>query len=196
MPKVSEAYRTARRDEIIDAALRCFAEHGYSRTAMSDVIAESGLSAGAIYGHFAGKKELFIASAGKVLEARLGELDERRAGGEPLPPAEVLATLIEGMRRERFTHMIPQLWGEAAIDPEIRAVVQPVLERLRATVRDHAAAWAQANPDRVEGDPAAWAERMAPVMLGIAPGFMVQRTVLEQFDEEGYLAALRELLPH
>ena len=75
MPKVTEAHRTARRDEIIGAALRCFAAKGYQRTSMADVIEESGLSAGAIYGYFAGKQELFAAVAGRVLEARQGELE-------------------------------------------------------------------------------------------------------------------------
>ena len=124
MPKVTEAHRTARRDEIIGAALRCFAAKGYQRTSMADVIEESGLSAGAIYGYFAGKQELFAAVAGRVLEARQGELDAQRAHGEPLAPGQVMATLIDGMRREPFGHVIVQLWAEAAIDPEMRGLVQ------------------------------------------------------------------------
>ena len=50
MPKVSEQHREARRDQIVDAALRCFSRKGFQRTSMADIIAESGLSAGAIYG--------------------------------------------------------------------------------------------------------------------------------------------------
>ena len=73
MPKVTAAYREARRDEIIDAALRAFAAKGFQGTSMADVIAEAGLSAGAIYGHFAGKKELFAAVAGRVLDSRSNE---------------------------------------------------------------------------------------------------------------------------
>ncbi|WP_395245913.1 TetR/AcrR family transcriptional regulator [Agromyces sp. MMS24-K17] len=196
MPKVTEAYRAARRDEIVDAALRCFAARGYSRTAMSDVIAESGLSAGAIYGHFAGKKELFIATATRILDARVLELDARRGDGDPLSPAEVLVTLIEGMRRERFVGMLPQLWGEAAIDPEIRSIVSRVLHRLYETISDRLVEWASAEPARADGDPEAWAARVTPVVLAVAPGFMIQRTVLDDFDEEAYLAAVREVLPH
>ena len=55
MPKVSEEYRTARRSEIARAALRCFARKGFDATSMADIIAESGLSAGAIYGHYKSK---------------------------------------------------------------------------------------------------------------------------------------------
>jgi AcrR family transcriptional regulator len=196
MPKVTEAHRTARRDEIIGAALRCFAAKGYQRTSMADVIEESGLSAGAIYGYFAGKQELFAAVAGRVLEARRGELDAQRAHGEPLAPGQVMATLIDGMRREPFGHVIVQLWAEAAIDPEIGELVQAVLQRVRETVRQQLVEWASAEPGRVDGDPDEWATRITPVVVGVAPGFMIQRAIVPGFDEEAFLTALPEVLPH
>ncbi len=196
MPKVSEAYRTARRDEIIAAALRCFAVKGYRRTSMADIIDEAGLSAGAIYGHFSSKKELFAAVAGRVLDARSAELDERRAHGEPLAPGQVIATLLDGMRREPFSGVLVQLWAEAAVDAEIREAVRGVLGRIRATVEARLAEWATFAPGRVDGDPHDWAARVAPVLLGLGPGFMVQRTIVADFDEEAYLDALLEVLPH
>ncbi|MDQ0893134.1 TetR/AcrR family transcriptional regulator [Agromyces ramosus] len=196
MPKVSDAYRTARRDEIIVAALRCFAAKGYQRTSMADIIEESGLSAGAIYGHFAGKKELFAAVAGRVLDARRGELEARRSDTGPLPPGEIVATLLQGMRTEPFGGVIVQLWAEAAVDAEIRELVQGVFARLRETVRAGLAEWAAAEPGRVEGDPERWAARLAPVVLGLGPGFMVQRAIIDDFDEDAYLSALPEALPH
>ena len=196
MPKVTEAHRTARRDEIIGAALRCFSEKGYQRTSMADVIDESGLSAGAIYGYFAGKQELFAAVAGRVLEARQGELRAQRAHGEPLSPGQVMATLIEGMRREPFGHVIVQLWAEAAIDPEIGELVQAVLLRVKETVRQRLVEWASAEPGRVDGDPEEWAARITPVVVGVAPGFMIQRAIVPGFDVEAFLAGLPEVLPH
>ena len=196
MPKVTEAHRAARRDEIVGAALRCFAAKGYQRTSMADVIEESGLSAGAIYGYFAGKQELFAAVAGRVLEARQHELEEQRAHGEPLAPGMVMATLLDGMRREPFGHVIVQLWAEAAIDPEIGELVQAVLLRVRETVRQRLVEWASADPGRVDGDPEEWATRVTPVVVGVAPGFMIQRAIVPGFDEEAFLAALPEVLPH
>jgi AcrR family transcriptional regulator len=196
MPKVTEAHRAARRDEIVGAALRCFAAKGYQRTSMADVIEESGLSAGAIYGYFAGKQELFAAVAGRVLEARQHELEEQRAHGEPLSPGQVMATLIDGMRREPFGHVIVQLWAEAAIDPEIGELVQAVLMRVRETVRQRLVEWATAEPGRVDGDPDEWATRLTPIIVGLAPGFMIQRAIVPGFDEEAFLAALPEALPH
>ncbi|MEF3403403.1 TetR/AcrR family transcriptional regulator [Agromyces sp. CCNWLW203] len=196
MPKVTAAYREARRDEIIDAALRAFAVKGFQGTSMADVIAETGLSAGAIYGHFAGKKELFAAVASRVLDARSDELDAQRRGGEPLPPGEIIATLLDGMRREPFSNVIVQLWAEAAVDDEIRLIVQGVFHRLRDTVRARLLDWAAADPRRVDGDPEEWATRLAPVVLGLGPGYMVQRMIVDDFDDEAYLRTLSEALPH
>jgi TetR/AcrR family transcriptional repressor of uid operon len=49
------------RDAILDAALRCFAKHGYHETSIDDIAARARLSKGAVYWHFAGKRELFLA---------------------------------------------------------------------------------------------------------------------------------------
>ena len=197
MPKVTEAYRTARRDEIIAAAMRCFAVKGYQRTSMADIIEESGLSAGAIYGHFAGKKELFAAVAGRALDSRRGELEARSGSADqPLSPGQVMATLLDGMRREPFAGIILQLWAEAAVEPEILDLVQGIFGRLRETVHQSLAAWAAAEPGRVEGDPDRWAARLTPLVIGAGPGFMVQRAIIADFDEDAYLAALPEAFPH
>ena len=50
-----------RRKEILDAALQCFSSKGYHETRIDDIVRESGLTKGAIYWYFKGKRELFIA---------------------------------------------------------------------------------------------------------------------------------------
>lgn len=197
MPKVTEAYRVARRDEIIGVATQCFAAKGYRGTSMADIIRESGLSAGAIYGHFAGKKELLAAVAERVVAVREDELTARGdARGGPLSPGEIIATLVDGIRRERFSGVIVQLWAEAAVDPDIGRLIEAVLDRLRHAVGARIAEWAAAVPGRVDGDPEEWARRVTPVVIGLGPGFMIQRAIVSDFDEDAYLAALPEMLPH
>src|SRR5262249_36868566 len=49
-----------RRKQIRDAALRCFARRGYAATRMEDIVAEAGVSKGAIYWHYESKKALFV----------------------------------------------------------------------------------------------------------------------------------------
>ena len=63
-PDVSEE----RRAQIIQAALACYARQGYVNTTMDDIVAESGLSKGAIYWYFGSKDDLFQAAITSVFE--------------------------------------------------------------------------------------------------------------------------------
>lgn len=62
-PKPSELQldkKNATKNKILQAALLCFARKGYHQTTMDEIVAESGLSKGALYWHFKSKQELFI----------------------------------------------------------------------------------------------------------------------------------------
>jgi len=48
MPRRSEEHMAMRREQVLHAALRCFAEQGFHATSMADVIQASGLSAGSV----------------------------------------------------------------------------------------------------------------------------------------------------
>lgn len=67
-PKVTEAYREATRNEIIQAAAKVFAKKGYHAASMDDIVAESRLSKGALYGYFESKEDLFLAVHDSVLD--------------------------------------------------------------------------------------------------------------------------------
>jgi len=62
------------RGEILDAALACFAARGYHETSVDDIAARAGLSKGAIYWHFDGKRELFLAIVDRFTETALADL--------------------------------------------------------------------------------------------------------------------------
>jgi len=61
VPKIAEDTRAARRDQIIAAALACFARAGYHATTMADVAAQAGVSKGTPYLYFRSKEALFLA---------------------------------------------------------------------------------------------------------------------------------------
>lgn len=67
-PKVTEAYREATRNEIVQAAAKVFARKGYHAASMDDIVAESRLSKGALYGYFDSKEDLFLAVHDSVLD--------------------------------------------------------------------------------------------------------------------------------
>src|SRR5919204_3041870 len=53
---------TARRDRILDAAMRRFADHGYRGTRVEDVAADCGVAKGTVFLDFASKEGLFLAA--------------------------------------------------------------------------------------------------------------------------------------
>lgn len=71
MPKVSDAHKENRRDQILEAAGRCFAQKGYAATTMQEIFSEAALSAGAVYSYFASKLEIYMALMEHNLEADL-----------------------------------------------------------------------------------------------------------------------------
>ena len=82
MPKISAAHEQQRREQILHAAMACFARQGYHATSMDDVVRESGLSVGAIYSYFPSKEELFLSLCDYRTEQTLGYLNDlfRRPG--------------------------------------------------------------------------------------------------------------------
>src|SRR2546421_9201477 len=83
MPKVSEEHLEARRQQIVDAALACFARDGFHRATMQDICREAELSPGAIYRYFDGKDAIIeaIADERHAREAAWMELAQEAGGG-------------------------------------------------------------------------------------------------------------------
>jgi TetR/AcrR family transcriptional regulator, transcriptional repressor of aconitase len=61
MPEIAEAARVARREQVIAAALACFARAGYHATTMADIAEQAGVSKGTPYLYFPGREALFLA---------------------------------------------------------------------------------------------------------------------------------------
>src|SRR3712207_6164045 len=76
MPRVSAEHLEGRRNQILDAARRCFAANGFHSTSMQDILAESGLSAGAVYRYFSGKEDIIAAIAERAMAAIRSALDD------------------------------------------------------------------------------------------------------------------------
>jgi AcrR family transcriptional regulator len=73
MPKISEDRKAARREQILEGARRCFAEHGYEGATVTKLEREIGLSRGAIFNYFPSKEALFLELASRD-SARMSEI--------------------------------------------------------------------------------------------------------------------------
>ena len=195
MPKVSEQHREARRDQIVDAALRCFARKGFHRTSMADIIAESGLSAGALYHHFDGKQQIALAVAQRILGNRLIEFGDRLGGGELPPPSSMLRLMMSGLSSEvRDIRLLVQLWGEAVTDREVSQMIGPLFAGVRIVMGPYLVRWARERRGMAPDAAERWAEDLIPVFLGLGQGFILQSAILPGFDADHYFAGVADLL--
>ncbi|MDP9026288.1 MAG: TetR/AcrR family transcriptional regulator [Actinomycetota bacterium] len=193
MPKVTEAYREGRRDEIAQAAMRCLTRKGFANTSMADIIAESDASAGAIYSHFASKAEIARHVARMVMDSKAGELTAFAEGqGRPVPPAELILFLLQTLGREGVSKpMLLQLWAEATVDPEIHRVMGEAVGQLRRAYAATVRPWLIAH--EMAGDEAS-VQRAAATMLTLSQGFIANTALLGDRDPAEYLATAGMLL--
>jgi AcrR family transcriptional regulator len=117
-----------RRDVILQAAARTFAERGYLGASIDRIAEAAGISAPVIYRHFGSKKELYI----KLLQASGRSLLEATTREEGYETVEEL--LRENVRA--FFHFVedhPSAWRilflDPAPDPEIAEVQRQIQEQ-------------------------------------------------------------------
>jgi TetR/AcrR family transcriptional regulator, transcriptional repressor of aconitase len=144
MPKVSDSHLAARREQIIQAAKALFAERGFARTTMADVVTASGLSMGAVYHYFPSKSELVLAA----VAGRDGTVEGQFIQEDPVDLITRLAGYVspgEGAAHARF---VAQIWGDAAVTPELAAVARAAHRRqdehLGQLLAEHASDQAEA----------------------------------------------------
>ncbi len=196
MPKVSDEYRAARRDEIVDAALAAFRRKGFQAASMADIIAESGLSAGAIYGHFTGKSEIVLAVATRVIGHRLEDMQRVRTAEQLVPPSTLMRMLVDGMARELIEpSIVVQIWGEAITEPELMELARGAFLQLRGAITAYLTTWHEREHGLSPVDAAALATRQAPLFIGTVQGYLLQRALAPDFDGDAYFALVEEYLP-
>ena len=180
MPRITEAARQLRRDDIAAAARRCFVRGGYAATSMADIIAEAGSSAGGVYSHFESKAELLRFVATTVLKDRLGGLRralQAREGG--LTPALVAEVLMGEAPDPQDASLLVQMWSQAPSDPELLEVTALTVRALRKTVRKALLPWAEA---RFADDPKEHAGDAADAVIAAIHGYVVRCVLTPQED--------------
>ena len=194
MPRITAARANEQRERILDAALTCFAREGFHAATVQDIVAESGLSPGAIYGYFKGKTEIAMAIASER------HTMERRRMEFALAAPDIdtsLQRLLDGFVLElrnpaerRWRHLAVQLWAESLSNPRLKrealggvSQAVDVLSRMIAQAQNRGS-W----PKHL--DPA----YAARVMIAILQGISLQRAWDDRVDVERFAAALRMML--
>lgn len=190
----TERRRAARREQIVTAAARTFAEQGYAAVGMREIADAVGIRGASLYHHFASKEEILFAICLTVTqepnERNLPLLD---AAGTP---ADRLAALVRGHLEHLHTRRTEYLVGLhelAALTPAHRAVVDDHRRYYLRRVRDVVAAGVRAGEfDVPDARLAAFA--VCDLLNGTATWFHDDRDLDLDDVVHGYTVLVAQLL--
>lgn len=140
-----------RREQILKAAIACFARKGYHLTTMDDIVAESGLSKGSLYWHYKNKKDLFLSimasyfeQIGAGLEAAVARPADLTATAKLNRLAEAFLLALSPGTSDPILNVFIDFYAETRHDAEVNAflrrVLTPYLEMLSAIIQQGIAA--------------------------------------------------------
>lgn len=185
MPRLTEATKAARRAQIIEAAVACFLEKGYTNTSMSDIIKASGLSSGSIYSHFSGKEDILITAINERLN-NVKELYETLPEGAG--PQDILETIhTNQLVNDNFSAML-RIRLESLHAPEIARATADIMPLLQGIIVKTLTPWAaeqlsvlhEINPDSAQRTPeqealiADYARDTADAFMMVFQGYMLR----------------------
>lgn len=196
VPKMPDAHLAARRDQILTAAMRRFANGGFHSTGMAEVIAESGLSAGAVYRYFASKEELIRAIVQeRVLPPAADAFGAAIDSGLDDPAEAVVAAIgiVETVGQRDgidITRIAMQAWAEALRNPQIHQIAREAYVTMRGYFTAVATRALEAGKVGAGSTP----DEVAKAMFSMVVGYVMQRLVTQDVAERDYAAAVRALL--
>lgn len=133
-----------RKQQIFQAALACFGRKGYHLTTMDDIVQESGLSKGALYWYFKGKRELFLSLFQEVI-GQLGQTWQSITVNQDVSATDKLLASMALFRNE-LGEMVPlfsvmmEAWALTRHDEDVeslfRGFYQPYLEIMTQTIQE------------------------------------------------------------
>jgi AcrR family transcriptional regulator len=123
-PTLRERRAQLTHDEILAAARRLFAEHGYARTSVRDIAKAAGVSAQTVYDSVGSKQQL-VAQLNDLIDAEAG-IGGIVSGDLQSEDPQVVAAISARVARSILEHcgdIIHALVTGAAAEPELAAVL-------------------------------------------------------------------------
>ena len=206
MPRLTDATKAARRAQIIEAAVSCFLEKGYTNTSKSDIIKASGLSSGSIYSHFSGKEDILITAINERLD-NVKELYETLPEGAG--PQDILETIhTNQLVNDNFSAML-RIRLESLHAPEIARATANIMPLLQGIIVKTLTPWAaeqlsvlhEINPDSAQRTPeqealiADYARDTADAFMMVFQGYMLRSFFGSTEEKDRLYRVASALLP-
>ncbi|GLZ32305.1 hypothetical protein Lesp02_44930 [Lentzea sp. NBRC 105346] len=128
-------------ERLIDAATSLFAEKGFDRVAVQEIVERAGVTKGAMYHYFGSKDDLLREIYGRVLRMQQERLEKFAADTDPVAErlhaaaADVIITSVENYDAAKvFFRSVDSLPAE--IRKDVRAERRKYHERFRALIEE------------------------------------------------------------
>ncbi|WP_375487670.1 TetR/AcrR family transcriptional regulator [uncultured Jatrophihabitans sp.] len=115
----------ATRARLLESAISCLAELGWTASTVTVVAEHAGVSRGAAQHHFPTREALFLAALGHVAHER-GEVMRRELAERPGFSTRAVVDVVFGLYTGPLFRAALMLWVAAASEPQLREQVVPV----------------------------------------------------------------------
>lgn len=179
------------KDKIIRAAAECFAEKGYSACSMQDIAQRSGLSKGALYGHFSCKEELF-----KVMIAMEHGRGAERAmkASEQAPYIDSIIKFLSDCIRDWGFPIDHRLWIEMLAVASRDAEMKNAFMESERTARGFFKMLIQKGIERGEIDASIDIEGMSILLFALGDGIITRIADDPTYDFQKYFATFEKVI--
>ena len=185
MPKVTEEFLLARREEIIDACARLYETMSFKEITLKEIGKATSFNRTSIYNYFDTKEEIFLALMQREYELWVKELDSLRKSNKTLTReglADALARSLE--KRQRLL----QLLSMNHYDMEENSRHENLVEFKRAygsSIKAVARCLDKFCPDMADEEKRAFMYAYFPFIYGIYPYAVVSEKQKKAMDEAG-----------
>lgn len=140
-----EATSVNRREQILEAAVVVFAEHGYFKATTAQVAEKVGISQPYIFKLFKNKEELFVAALDRAFERTIRTFTDVKASGDELLQESI--RVYEQMMETHPSEIILQVQALGIRDEAIRRSMQTGMQRVTSLMESKFTAAGIAHPE-------------------------------------------------
>jgi TetR/AcrR family fatty acid metabolism transcriptional regulator len=184
-----------RRDELLEAAIKVFGEHGYEAATIDQIAAEAGVSKGTMYNYFSSKQDLFAQLFSRTVAA-----DEQRME-ELLRTDQAASDKIDGLldlwfeRLASYHNMgrlVLEFWASAAVgedDGPFRGTLREMYQQTQDRLTRVLAAGAETGEFQLLHTPAVGAS----MIIALVDGLLLQAVtgISETIHDERIVSVLK-----
>jgi TetR/AcrR family transcriptional regulator, repressor for uid operon len=180
-----------RRKQILAAAERCFARHGFHQTSMQEVCKEAELSPGSVYRYFRSKDDIIVAMASEHRAATQAQFAQALELPDALEALVLVAAQV--LRQINDPACAPlhfECTAEAMRNPRVAEVVRREDEEIVSGLVELVRRGQAAGQIDAALDP----RRASEALVALADGLSWRKFLQPQTDTTSYEATVRQVI--